>query len=136
MDLRERFLAKIQEVDGHWLWTGATDRDGYGRIAVFREDGVRFTVQAHRVSYRLFKGPLAERDELDHTCQVRGCVCPDHLDAVTHKVNCERKPRRTHCFKGHEYTEDTTYTRPNGRRECLICTKSRRSAKRHATTGR
>ena len=32
---------------------------------------------------------------------------------------------RTHCKYGHEYTEDNTYTRPDGYKECIICRKLR-----------
>jgi hypothetical protein len=30
-------------------------------------------------------------------------------------------PRRTHCSRGHEYTPENTYVRPNGRYFCRAC---------------
>lgn len=42
-----------------------------------------------------------------------------------------RKPqgRKTHCHQGHEFTDETTYTRPrDGRRECKICRREREAA--------
>jgi hypothetical protein len=36
-----------------------------------------------------------------------------------------RRPRhaekRTHCMKGHEFTEESTFTYENGKRFCRIC---------------
>jgi hypothetical protein len=33
---------------------------------------------------------------------------------------------KTHCKRGHEFTEENTYVRPNGRRQCRICTREQR----------
>ena len=33
--------------------------------------------------------------------------------------------QRTHCFKGHEFTTETTYITPEGRRSCRICRTKR-----------
>jgi hypothetical protein len=43
-------------------------------------------------------------------------------------------PRSTHCRRGHEFTPETVYVRPDGGRQCWICQREG-MAKRHASTG-
>jgi len=59
---------------GCWLWMGATV-NGYGR-AKYGNTGV---LKAHRLSYKLFKGPIPDGLLVRHLCNVRCCVNPDHL---------------------------------------------------------
>lgn len=73
------------EVTGFcWLWTGALYK-GYGRC-VFegRNQG------AHRVIYKLLVGEILDGLELDHLCNIRNCVNPDHLEPVTPEENKRR----------------------------------------------
>lgn len=129
----EKYIHRIP-IAGCWVWGGAADKLGYGRINV---GGV--IRLAHRVSYELRKGKIPEGLELDHLCRNPSCVNPDHLEAVTRKVNTDRglcaethKKRFaaiTHCKHGHEYTADNTYRDKRGRRSCKIC--SRIASKRH-----
>jgi hypothetical protein len=36
---------------------------------------------------------------------------------------------RTHCSKGHEFTEENTYRRPSGRRACRVCRRQSKTRK-------
>lgn len=74
---------------GCWLWDGSRVRGGYGQ---FRVDSAT-RVHAHRFSYELIHGPIAEGLEIDHLCRVRNCVNPDHLEAVTMQENRRRSHR-------------------------------------------
>jgi hypothetical protein len=65
---------------------------------------------------------------MDHLCRVRVCVNPDHLEAVTHKVNIHRSPthsaNKTHCKHGHSLSGNNLgEAHPNGKKKrfCLIC---------------
>ena len=82
-----RFHAKVEPEPntGCWLWIGARLRDGYGELFVNRV--VR---RAHLVAYTLYRGPIPIGLEADHTCRVRSCVNPWHLEFVTHVENIRR----------------------------------------------
>jgi hypothetical protein len=124
MTLLERFTRKIEtprEPDGCWSWTGSRTGDGYGQ---FRDGKVK---RAHRVSHELFVGHIPEHFDVDHKCRNRGCVRPDHLEAVTTLENCRRGGARnhnavkTHCPRGHLYG---TTRRKDGGRVCLPCARA------------
>lgn len=67
--------------DGCWLWTGTVDRNGYPR------HGAQW---AHRVAHETHIGPIPDRHQVDHLCNVRTCVNPAHLEAVTQVENIRR----------------------------------------------
>ena len=119
---RKRFFDKVvvDPKTGCWNWTAYRTWDGYGR---FRLDGKLHV--AHRVAYELLRREIPEGRELDHTCRNRGCVRPDHLEAVTHQENMRRgvsaNRAKTHCPKGHPLSEDNIYVHKKGSRECKTC---------------
>jgi rubredoxin len=43
------------------------------------------------------------------------------------KVALYPKSRRTHCLRGHPFLPETTYTAPDGSRNCRICRAERES---------
>jgi len=104
-----------------WEWKRSIGTHGYG---VFSRVSL-----AHRFSYERFKGKIPKGLQIDHLCRNKKCVNPDHLEAVTGKINSLRGDRakiqrsKTHCLKGHEYTEENTYRYPDGRRSCEVCRK-------------
>lgn len=49
---------------------------------------------AHRIAYTIVKGPIPEGLSLDHTCDVKACVNPNHLEPVTHRENIVRGVER------------------------------------------
>lgn len=138
---QERFWSKVQTGDGCWLWTGFRDRDGYGIYVESR--GV--TRRAHRVSYQWEHGPVPKGRPLDHICHDpllcsdgvqcvhRSCVRPSHLRLASPKENSKRtaKGLQTHCVNGHEFTEQNTYIKRNGCRQCRACHVERERRPEH-----
>lgn len=109
-----------------WEWTGYCTPDGYARFRSF---------DAHRWAYQQFVGDIPEGRELDHLCRNRRCVKPDHLEAVTRRVNVLRgrsfaavNAAKQACSKGHPFDSDNTYIRPNGNRDCRACGTERQRA--------
>lgn len=131
----ERFEAKVDLSGDCWLWTGGLDRHGYGKFTVMYR-----TLIAHRAGWELLVGPIEAGHELDHTCHQldsgctpdtclhRRCVNPDHLEPVTRAVHARRSAGGSHCRQRHPYTEESSYWRADGRRECRICRRLRRTA--------
>lgn len=121
----EFFMRRVQKTETCWLWIGPLDQYGYARTRGQFNSG-------HALAYFLFRGTVPAGLELDHLCNVRHCVNPDHLEPVTHAENARRaSERQTHCSNGHEYTEENTYRRPkSGHRDCRECIRIR--ARRHA----
>lgn len=110
-----------------WLWTSRVSKAGYGVMSL---EGRQ--IYAHRWAYERFVGPMPKALELDHLCRNPGCVNYGHLEVVTHQVNTlrgESPPaqfaRRDSCSKGHRYTPENTFTRPDKSRGCRICDRAR-----------
>ncbi len=76
-----RFWSKVRRRrNGCWLWPTSENR--YGSFGL----GTRL-VPAHRLAYRLVKGPIAPGLFVGHTCDRKRCVNPAHLEVVTCKEN-------------------------------------------------
>ena len=135
---RDKILRRIVVTPGGcWEWQGAKGRHGYGRVAMPTGKMGGRTEFTHRVAYEAFIGPIPDGLVIDHLCRNRGCCNPDHLEAVTQRVNLLRGDTlqsknilKTHCKYGHEFTEQNTRRTPRGRR-CREC--ERRRARESAT---
>jgi len=82
----ERFWKKVDRSGTCWMWTGGTDKGGYG---VFKTDSR--SIGAHRYAYELMIGPVPIGMLVDHKCRNPGCVNPAHLQAATYKQNGENR---------------------------------------------
>jgi hypothetical protein len=71
-----------------WVWQKSILAVGYGCVRINAK-----TKYAHRVYYERLVGPIPDGLELDHLCRNRACVNPEHLEAVSHRVNARRGAR-------------------------------------------
>lgn len=132
-----RFWAKVEKTDGCWLWTGATNRAGYGEF----QDGVQ-QMLAHRLIYEWVVGPISRGLVLDHLCREPRCVNPSHLEAVSDRENILRgigatalNARKTNCVRGHPLDEENTYLRAkDGSRHCRTCHREAERLRRQRTS--
>lgn len=131
---------------GCLIWRGYRNPQRYGMLSINGK-----MVPAHRIVYKWTYGTEA-LPTVDHLCRIRFCVNPEHLEAVSLIENVMRgnappakNARKTHCERGHEFTEQNTYVYSNGRRRgCIKCrkmhtqkltAKRRRARQRQATKG-
>lgn len=139
--IAQRMLAHVH-VDGTtgcWEWTGPVTTIGGRPFPRFKALDEQF---AHRVSYRLWCGPVPEKHYVLRVCDHQLCINPFHLFAASRAEALRlwkpqnALPPATHCKRGHELTADntvwntTTVTRDGVRRPirtrlCRICALER-----------
>lgn len=129
-----RFESKrIKETStGCHEWRGSHfQRTGYALFNVKCDDGKWRPTVAHRVAFLIEHGYLPPEDT-EHLCRNHGCINAAHLEDQTRQVNFLRGGHLTaisvsenRCAQGHEFTEENTRVRTNGKRECRTCSRLR-----------
>lgn len=102
LTLEERFFEKVVKGDNPndcWSWKGRKSEAGYGRIDT-KNKGVKRTLTAHRVSYELHHGPIAENMCICHHCDNRECANPQHLFQGTHADNMKDMTEKGRAWRG------------------------------------
>lgn len=134
----------VDEETGCHIWTGARDKNGYGKTNYHSKD-----IRAHRLIYQLVRGNLSKDKFILHKCDRPSCCNIDHLVEGTPKDNMVDKVRKgrlrnqymgtTHCKHGHEFTpENTRFATWAGKRKrvCVTCYTNQYKARNAAKTKR
>lgn len=129
-----RFFRRVRKTEGCWYWEGYRGPKGYGQFPIAK----RNIVQAHRYSYELVNGPIAEGMCLLHSCDNAPCVNPSHLFPGTRADNNQdmmAKGRhvawnaaKSVCLRGHALP----LAGRNGKRPCRACQNIGQNARRAA----
>jgi hypothetical protein len=91
----DRMLTCVDKTSGCWLWTCGLGGNGYGTIKYKGK-----TRSAHRLAYATWVGEIPEDSVVHHTCGVRSCINPAHLQLVTpHENNAEMLERKSYKRK-------------------------------------
>ena len=77
-----RFNKKVNKTNDCHIWNAAKQKQGYGK---FSYDGK--SLPAHRFSFLLHKGQIAENMVVHQTCENNECVNPEHLELQTKSQN-------------------------------------------------
>lgn len=112
------FWKNVKKTSSCWLWLGRKNNGGYGTWG---------PKSAHRLSFEVFE-KIKKGFVIDHICKNRLCVNPSHLRQVTLTENTLNNSlsrsalnkNKTHCHRGHEFTDETTYRYPSTRNPKLI----------------
>lgn len=89
----ERFLARLDKSPGCWLWTGTTDKDGYGKFCAII-DGKKYTIAAHRLSAAMAIPEFSPSLVVRHKCDNPLCCNPEHLVMGTQAQNIADREAR------------------------------------------
>jgi hypothetical protein len=125
----------IKTTNGCWIYIGARDRKGYGRVK-FKG---KLTL-VHRASWEMSNGAIPPKLLVCHKCDTPSCVNPKHLFLGTYADNNNDKIKKgryknyntdkTICVNGHALTKDNVYM-IYGSRKCKQCSRDRALAYRH-----
>jgi hypothetical protein len=128
-EMREYIAMRTRaDENGCWIWLGAITH-GYG---VLGHNSYGNRSLAHRASYVAHKGAVPAGLCLDHLCRVRACCNPDHMEPVSHRINCIRgtspsavNAHKTACIYGHPLSGDNLRILKTGVRQCITCGRRR-----------
>jgi hypothetical protein len=131
MNIEQLLQQTMPSTGGCLLFTGATDKAGYGALSIPTEPPCsgylhkgKWRVLAHRLAWALVNGPIPKGHYICHRCDTPGCINPTHLFLGTPADNTHDAiakgritPAKAACHKGHREWSGP----PGAKRRCLAC---------------
>jgi len=136
---RDRINARGWRIKGRTLRPYVTP-DGYQRVNLYSAIGAKHNTSVHQLVMLAFVGPCPPGQEVLHrdgngennyrSNLSYGTRSENVRDSVRHGTHtCAAK---THCKRGHEFTEANTFRKSSGSRECRACRAVRAEMRRAA----
>lgn len=135
--LLERLEAKTVRWEQCWIYKGTVDPSGHCRL---KFNGKTYTV-SRLSAYLHWNFDLNSPMQILHSvlCIHANCWNPAHLREGTPKDNAQdsimtgtfrnvaadANREKTHCPRGHEYSEENTYVTSKGQRYCKTCNREK-----------
>ncbi len=119
-------MTSPEPTSGCWLWLGTMAKGGYGGFRLSGES----MITAHRASYKLHRGPIADGLHVCHSCDVKCCVNPAHLFLGTNDDNVRDKMQKGRHKGGRQTLShcprcDNEYTLLPSGKTCIPCRRWR-----------
>lgn len=110
-DADRAIIDRLNREGGCWLWTGALDERGRGRV--WHDGKLKLH---HRAVWEILKGPIPKGAMLCHHCDNPQCGNPAHLYVGTGKTNVNDMMSRGRHWTQREPERAAAVGRANGRR--------------------
>jgi len=91
----DRFWKKVDKSGDCWEWMAGKNKSGYGQFHYGNLWG------AHRFSWLLHNGAIAEGLFVCHVCDNKGCVNPAHLFLGTNQDNLQDASKKGRTARQH-----------------------------------
>lgn len=98
-------LGNIKKIGNCWEWQKGKDDFGYGHFRNFLTGKME---NAHRISYKTFKGNIPKGTFVCHSCDNAKCCNPEHLWLGSCKDNMQDAKKKERTLKGNKFRAKIT----------------------------